>query len=486
MAHESTLDTAGSSDGSRRASKHDDGHALIVVWAPREPQRLGEILWIPPSMTTKTYVFGRELQSSAAASAHPRLSFLRQRPDTTDPADPIDDPFLSREQLLVRADGRGISLENVGKRRLLGEQGEVRELVMQPGDLAELEGNFLFLYARRPAKLPPLEDFRQNEIPPFGHADRYGLVGESPAVWRMRDHVAFVGGRNAHVLITGESGVGKELAAQAIHALSKRAARPIVARSAATIPSGLMDAELFGSARNYPNAGMPERPGLFGEADGSSLFLDEIGELPESLQAGLLRVLDERGEYQRLGDARVRRSAFRLIGATNRSTHALKHDLAARFRLLLELPSLNDRREDIPLIARHLLQRAAAQDPAMGKRYFEGWDGTSGEPRCSAALMTALLRHRYSAHVRELDTLLWRALATGDGHAAELTAEVTRLLDMPPPRARPMTEDVTEIQVREALARCGGVQAQAWRDLGLANRYVLKRLIRKFRIAEET
>ena len=128
----------------------------------------------------------------------------------------------------------------------------------------------------------------------------------------------------------------------------------------ATLPAGLIDAELFGNVANYPNAGMAERPGLIGEADGSTLFLDEIGELPDALQTHLLRVLDDGGEYQRLGDARRRHADLRLIAATNRPVRQLKHDLAARLRLRVHLPGLNERPEDVPLLARFLLQRAAA------------------------------------------------------------------------------------------------------------------------------
>src|SRR4029077_9274313 len=127
------------------------------------------------------------------------------------------------------------------------------------------------------------------------------------------------------VVIAGQSGSGKELVAQAIHALSGRADRRLVSRSAATLPEALIDAELFGNAKNYPNPGMVERSGLIGEAHGSTLFLDELGELPHAAQAHLLRVLDG-GEYQRLGEAQARVSDFRLVVATNRILSSLKPD----------------------------------------------------------------------------------------------------------------------------------------------------------------
>ncbi|MBL8610755.1 MAG: sigma-54-dependent Fis family transcriptional regulator, partial [Myxococcales bacterium] len=272
---------------------------------------------------------------------------------------------------------------------------------------------------------------------------------------------------------------GKELVAQAIHAASKRGRRPMVARNAATIPAGIVDAELFGNVANYPNPGTPERRGLVGESDGSTLFLDEIGELAEDLQVRLLRVLDERGEYQRLGEARPRSSDLRLIGATNRPLAALKHDVAARFRLRLRVPGLEERREDVPLIARQLLQRIATNDADIRRRFFE--DDDAARPRVSASLMRALVRHRYRTHCRELDAILWHSIATSPEDVLDLTAEVEEDLALAAPAAgshrRP--GEVTADEVRAALERAGGVQEKAWRDLGLANRYVLKRLIAK-------
>src|SRR5262249_14365097 len=173
-----------------------------------------------------------------------------------------------------------------------------------------------------------------------------------------------------NVLIHGPSGTGKELAARAVHALSRRAKRPLVARNAATLPPGLVDAELFGNVKNYPNPGTPERPGLIAQADGGTLFLDEIGELPWDLQAHLLRVLDAGGESHRLGEATARRASIRLVAATNRAPGELKHDLLARLTLRLVMPELAARPEDIPLLVRHLLRRAAEQSPDIGRRFL--------------------------------------------------------------------------------------------------------------------
>jgi two-component system nitrogen regulation response regulator GlnG/two-component system response regulator HydG len=284
------------------------------------------------------------------------------------------------------------------------------------------------------------------------------------------------------VLLTGESGSGKELVARAIHDRSTRSARKLVVRNAATLPSGLIDAELFGNIANYPNVGMPERPGLIGEADGSTLFLDEIGELPADLQTHLLRVLDRRGDYQRLGDAKRRTADLRLIGATNRPVESLKSDLAARLALRIHVCGLNERREDVPLLVRHLLCRTAAEDPLIGARFFDRWDGRTGEPRISVELARALYLHRYTTHVRELEALLWQSLDTSKSGRAELTDAVQAQLKLPPSASR--GRDPTADEIRAALEKNNWMQERTWRDLGLPNRHVLARLIKKLGIAK--
>src|SRR5262249_46773968 len=141
--------------------------------------------------------------------------------------------------------------------------------------------------------------------------------------------------RSGHVIVFGTSGTGKELVAAALHGLSGRSGA-FVARNSVTLPEALVDAELFGNLKGYPNPGMPDRAGLVGAAHGGSLFLDEFGELPLSAQAHLLRVLDA-GEYQRLGETGVRRADFRLLAATNRAESAFRQDVLARFDFRLKL-----------------------------------------------------------------------------------------------------------------------------------------------------
>ena len=314
---------------------------------------------------------------------------------------------------------------------------------------------------------------------PFGKPDGLGIIGESVAAWKLREQIAFCGAADKHVLVVGPSGSGKELAGRAVHRLSTRSARAWVARNAATMPEGVIDAELFGNRKDYPNPGMPERDGMIGQADGGTLFLDEIGELSPALQARLLRVMDE-GEYQRLGDDRARTADLRIVAATNRTVEELKFDVAARLTLHVKTSGLNERREDIPLLTRHLINEAARESPALAGRFVE-----DGVPRVSAPLMDALVRHQYTVHVRELDSLLWRAMAAATGDRLERGPEVDAHLNLEtgraPVREPPPIPEMSDVV--DALEKTGGNQTAAAKLLGLPSRYAMYRLMKKYGLA---
>jgi len=430
--------------------------ALVVVWAAEAPERVGEVLLVAP-------------RGAAVELGRGTDGWVRQRPGENLPAAPLTDMRLSRRQLRVQGLGARLQVENLGRCPLRVRGETTAQAVVEPGEVLEIEGRLLLWCTRRPALLPPV---RGGGVVPWGGADADGIVGESPAAWALRDQLGFVGPRAGHVLVLGRSGTGKELAARALHRASPRTRGPFVARNAATIPEGLMDAELFGHVRGYPNAGMPERPGLVGEADGGTLFLDEIGELPPALQAHLLRLMDG-GEYQRLGEARTRTADLRVVAATNRPRESLKSDFLARFRHVIELPDLDDRREDVPLLVRHLLVRAAAGDPEV-QRFVH-----AGQPRLAPDLMAALMQHPLPMQIRELDALLWRCLAASRGDTVERVAELEiggALGDTVDPA------ELSEAEVRRVLAECEGVQEKAWKILGLNSRYQLRRLLRKLDI----
>jgi two-component system nitrogen regulation response regulator GlnG/two-component system response regulator HydG len=452
--------------------------ALSLVWSADEPSRAGEVVILPPGAPGPSGILGRG--GGTEADPHPRLGLKRDRPGRILPAPALASLKVSRVQLRLRAlGGEAIEVENLGRCKLLHNGVERAECRLAVGDTLEVGGQLVFLCVRRPAWLPgPMLD----DGFPFGEADAHGLVGESPALWELRRRIAFVGPRPGHVLVRGESGTGKELVARALHAMSSRAGRTLVARNAATLPEGIMDAELFGNLRNYPNPGMAERPGLVGEADGSTFFLDEFGEISPALQAHLLRVLDS-GEYQRLGEARSRRSDFRLVAATNRPDGAIKPDLLARLVFRVETPSLNDRREDVPLIAVHVLRRMAKEDPSIAARFF-----SDGRPRLSPSLIRMLVQHPFATNVRELEALLWQALAESRGDVLEAAPHArgrgapadergARSSSVLAPVSAPGA--LTPAAIQACLDAHNGVIEDAWRPLGLSSRHALARLIRK-------
>ena len=467
-------DTTPSSSGSAVASSSDT-LALVVIACRAEQQRLGEALLVPQARADSVFVFGR----GGARKQDPghRLLLVRQRPGRAEATEPIEDPHVSRTQLALRGGQNSLLIENLGRRDVRIDGAVVTRGEVAPGAILEIDDRLAFLCVRRPGRLPGSPSGEAYGSVPFACADASGIVGESVSAWDLRREVAFAARQEAHVLITGATGTGKELIARALHALSARNAGPFVARNAATFPATLVDAELFGHAANYPNAGMPERFGIIGEAKGGTLFLDEIGELPEALQSHLLRVLDEGGEYQRLGDPRRRAANVRVVGATNRPLEQLKADLAARLRIRIASPPLGARAEDVPLLARHVLRSMARADVSLAARFFVGANAQTGEPRIRQGLLIALVRHEYTAHVRELESLLWRALASSTGDWVDLTPSVAAALK--PARGATPTAVLTRETIQDALDRHGGNQSEAWKDLGLANRYVLRRLVKK-------
>jgi len=447
--------------------------ALVLLWSRDEPERVGELVCLPPGGRDRIYTIGRAVTVNSDGSIP--LTLAQLRPSGRRETGPFRAAHISRRQLAINHEGEGnLRIEQVGRGALRLNGHPLKHGVVQPGAIIEAENRITFLYTQRPLSWmrPQARDTPLGFA--YGEADPWGLVGESPAAWELRRQAAFLASRDEHALILGPSGSGKELLVQAIHGQSKRADKRVIARNAATIPEALIDAELFGNLRNYPNAGMPERPGLLGEADGSSLFLDEIGELPPQLQAHLLRVMDH-GEYQRLGEPTVRVANLRLIAATNRDPGELKHDFLARFPHRITIPGLQQRPEDVPLLARHLLRRIASSDRALVAHLIR-----DGEPLLSPELVSALVGYGYTTHVRELSELLWRALDSSTGSVVEPPPQLVAVSrPQPAPESTPHTGALTKAQVEAVMERCGGVKEVAWRELGLRNRYQLHRLLKK-------
>ncbi|MFO0665382.1 MAG: sigma 54-interacting transcriptional regulator [Polyangiaceae bacterium] len=451
---------------------------LALAWSLDEPERVGEVFPVAGPIS-----LGRG--TPLADDPAPRGTFFRVRPGMSAPCPPVANARISRLQLLLQPEGSdGIRVRSVGRAPMRINGATMSEALVSEGDVVEIQNAAVFLVTRRKRELPasPSESGFA-----FGAADSFGLVGESEVAWSLREAYAFAASTDRHVLILGESGVGKELAARSVHGLSSRRTQPFVARNAATMPEALIDAELFGNAKNYPNPGMPERAGLIGEADGSTLFLDEIGDLPEKSQVHLLRVLDRSGEYQRLGEAKTRQSGFRLVAATNRAASTLKHDFLARFVHHIEIPGLPERRADIPLIVAWLLHGIAEKNAPIAARFFERRQGALAEARIAPELIVRLLRHPFTHHVRELERILWIAIGEASEDYLTVTEGVEReLVDS----ADSSTESAESAEVdREALVRAladsGRSPTKAAKALGLKNRYVLIRLLKKYGLSSK-
>jgi DNA-binding NtrC family response regulator len=444
---------------------------LVLAWSLYEPERLGESVAVHAPMT-----LGRG--EPLADDPMQRTVFERVRPGTMELMPPIANARIPRLQLLLEPLGAdSLRVSSIGRATMRVNGRTTTDDVVRAGDVVEIHNAAAFLVTSRARRMPELRNRGAWEFP-FARSDAFGMVGESEASWALRDALAFAAATDRHVLLLGESGAGKELAARAVHRLSAREGRELVARNATTMPDTLLDAELFGNARDYPNPGMLERPGLIGQAHGSTLFLDEIGDLPERSQAHLLRVLDSGGEYQRLGDAATRRSDFRLVAATNRPLDALKHDFLARFTHRIVVPGLLERRDDLPLVLAELLQRIAQQHPQLAQRFFERRGNRLAEPRLEPAFVVRLLRHRFTQHVRELERLVWLALGSADADYIGVTDAVRAELNEVP-EAYVDATDIDRDALVAAIAEHGRSPTRLAKQLGLKNRYVLIRLLKK-------
>jgi len=235
------------------------------------------------------------------------------------------------------------------------------------------------------------------------------IIGESAALRTILRQIELVAPTDSTVMITGESGVGKELIAREIHRRSARAERPMIRVNCASIPRELFESEFFGHVRGAFTGALRDRVGRFALADGGTIFLDEVGEIPPDLQSKLLRVLQE-GEYERLGDERSRKTDVRVIAATNRDLlkeidgRSFREDLYYRLNVFpIDVPPLRRRSEDIPALAAHFVRSLARE---MNRP----------EPRMTRALLMNLQAYDWPGNVRELQNVIERALITSPGN----------------------------------------------------------------------
>ena len=301
------------------------------------------------------------------------------------------------------------------------------------------------------------------------------LVGASRTMAELRQMIELVAPTASTVLITGETGTGKEVAARRIHALSERPDGPFVAVNCAALPESLIESELFGYERGAFTGAAGARPGYFEEAGGGTLFLDEVSELPPALQPKLLRAVQER-EVRRLGATRSVRVDVRVVAATNADLACavrqgrFRPDLYYRLCIIeLRLPPLRERKEDIPQLCEHFLERCVVR---------------TGSPlrRVSAAAAEAMDAYPWPGNVRELENVIERAMVLArldDGDAVlprHLPAEMRPhgpAAEPPPGCALDLPGAVRRVRrhyLAEALRLSGGNKVEAARILGISRR----------------
>ena len=303
------------------------------------------------------------------------------------------------------------------------------------------------------------------------------MVGESAALRKVQDLIRRVASAETTVLILGENGTGKELAARAIHRGSPRREKPFVAINCATLKDALLESELFGHEKGSFTGAIAQKKGRIEMAEGGTLFLDEIGELEPQLQAKLLRVLQER-EFERVGGNRTLKADVRVVAATNRDIRQavkdskFREDLFYRLNVVsLEMPPLRQRKDDIPLLAAHFMAR-------FRSRVNRPVEGISDEARA------LLLRHDWPGNVRELENTIERAMVLGS--TAEILPEdlPESLLESEPDASLPLpvyhqaVQEAKRKQILDAIQVAGGNISEAARALGVHPNY-LHRLVTK-------
>ena len=320
--------------------------------------------------------------------------------------------------------------------------------------------------------------------------DRYsidGMIGRTPVMTRLFELLETVAATTSTVLITGETGTGKELVARGIHDSSPRRAQKFVAINCSAIPETLLEAELFGHVRGAFTGAVANRQGRLEQAHRGTLFLDEIGTMSPALQAKLLRVLQSR-EFERVGDAQTIKVDVRIVAATNSDLKKMveagtfREDLYYRLNVIpIRLPALRERRADIPLLAQHFLDRLAKDSTPP-----------RGRVTISQEAQQALMAFEWPGNVRHLENVIERAFSLSPGRAqieaSDLPEEVVRAQRPQPAEAVELPESGTDLddevaryehgRIRQALERTRGNKRQAAELLGLKRTTLIEKLKR--------
>jgi two-component system, NtrC family, response regulator AtoC len=395
----------------------------------------------------------------------------------------IEDDSVSREHaVLHNVDGQ-LSIEDLGSRnktRVVGRSIQPGErIALSPGAVVEIGTATMFIQVGR----PPGVSRKRLPATDVQGATRHGAIVADPTMLRLYALVDVIAPSTLNVLVFGETGTGKELFAEAIHRGSVRKDASLLKVNCAVLAGPLLESALFGHEKGAFTGATATKPGLFEAADGGTVFLDEIGELPLDTQAKLLRVI-EYGEVYRLGSVQPRKVDVRFIGATHRelpyaiTQGTFRSDLYFRLNgFSVTLPPLRQRKAEIPLLAAHFIERAA-----QGRRY-------SLTPNALAALTS----HLWPGNLRELKNVVERAcVMAGPSEWIDVQhlglAPATPLSNTSdfsiarPPRGKPPGEDPSarahweKQQIIGALERTGGNQTEAAKLLGIALRTLINRL----------
>ena len=313
-------------------------------------------------------------------------------------------------------------------------------------------------------------------------SDRYtfhDMIGKAPAMRRIFEMVSVVAPSDATVLVEGATGTGKDLLAKVIHSASRRASQPLVKVNCAAIPENLLESEIFGYVKGAFTGADRDKPGRFSDAQGGTIFLDEIGDLPLALQAKLLRVLEDK-EFYPLGSRRTRKVDVRIVSATNRRLKELvagklfREDLFYRLNVMrIELPPLRERRGDLPLLIRHIARNLCAARAVS-------------PPAISKTAMRILLNYDYPGNIRELENILEHALIICRDTMIQPEHLPDYVQQTRQPRATPSAtnavvryHDEEHRRIMAALSQTGGHRLKAARELGM-DRTTLWRKMKRY------
>jgi two-component system NtrC family response regulator len=428
----------------------DAGHAVVETTSPRQAQRL---------------LAERSFDLMVVDNVMPELSgldFIREYVAST--------AENERSQILMMT--AHATVESAIEAMKLG----ALDYLQKPFEIDEL-----LVVARRALDHQRLTSeyryLRTERDEQFGN---YGIVGRSRPMREIIERAERVAQTKSTVLITGETGTGKELIARAIHNRSAQRDMPLIRVNCAAIPETLLESELFGHVRGAFTGAATSKKGKFALADGGSIFLDEIGTMSPTLQAKLLRVLQER-EFEPLGSERTERVDVRVIAATNRDVRQMvaegrfQEDLFYRLNVIpIDLPPLRERRDDIPALVEHFVHKHSQR---TGRRIDRVDDG----------VVPALQQYEWPGNVRELENTIERAVVLSPGPV--LTAQSVSVLGAAPSQAsglpslrlRQNIEWVEKETIRRALESSKGVKKDAAELMGISQR-ALSYYLAKYRI----